>query len=188
MEQAEQVQKEASRLSREADNKKNSRRQIAQLGQREENLKKELAELQQGRADWRRPWTESVLNRYERLFKSKGENVVVGVQHGVCGRLPHEIARTNSRPLQAQKEIVACSNCGRILYYTRDMALAGRSDATRPIDSFAMRVQGRGSERFAISKVENIPAGHGTVKLWLFRPVTTFVSTNAPSTPEPGSS
>jgi predicted nucleic acid-binding Zn-ribbon protein len=26
---------------------------------------------------------------------------------------------------QAQKEIVACSNCGRILYYTRDMALAG---------------------------------------------------------------
>jgi predicted nucleic acid-binding Zn-ribbon protein len=26
---------------------------------------------------------------------------------------------------QAQKEIIACSNCGRILYYTHDMTLAG---------------------------------------------------------------
>jgi predicted nucleic acid-binding Zn-ribbon protein len=25
---------------------------------------------------------------------------------------------------QAEKELVACSNCGRILYYTRDMDLA----------------------------------------------------------------
>jgi predicted nucleic acid-binding Zn-ribbon protein len=25
---------------------------------------------------------------------------------------------------QAQKEIVTCTSCGRILYYTRDMALA----------------------------------------------------------------
>ena len=52
MEQAEQLQKEASRLSREADEiKKMAEGQIAQLGQREENLKKELAELQQGRAE-----------------------------------------------------------------------------------------------------------------------------------------
>ena len=26
---------------------------------------------------------------------------------------------------QAQQEIVSCTNCGRILYYTRDMVLAG---------------------------------------------------------------
>jgi predicted nucleic acid-binding Zn-ribbon protein len=26
---------------------------------------------------------------------------------------------------QAQKEIVTCSSCGRILYYTRDMELTG---------------------------------------------------------------
>ena len=126
MEQAEQVQKEASRLSREADEtKKTAEGQIAQLGQREENLKKELAELQQGRAELAAAVDESVLNRYERLFKSKGENVVVGVHHGVCGgchmKLPAQILVT----CQAQKEIVTCSNCGRILYYTRDMALAG---------------------------------------------------------------
>jgi hypothetical protein len=39
-----------------------------------------------------------VCNRYERLFKSKGENVVVGVHHGVCGgchmKLPAQILVT----------------------------------------------------------------------------------------------
>jgi hypothetical protein len=124
MEQAELVQKEAGGLSREADEiKKLAEGQIAQLNQREENLKKELAELQRGRAELATAVDQTVCQRYERLFKSKGENVVVGVQHGVCGgchmKLPAQILVT----CQGQKEIVACSNCGRILYYTRDMAL-----------------------------------------------------------------
>ena len=50
---------------------------------------------------------ETARNRYERLFKSKGDNVVVGVDHGVCGgchmKLPAQILVT----CQAQKEIVA---------------------------------------------------------------------------------
>jgi uncharacterized protein len=126
MEQAEAVQKEAGRLAREADEvKKLAEGQIAQLNQREENLKKELAGLQQGRAELGAAVEQAALNRYERLFRSKGDNVVVGVHHGVCGgchmKLPPQLLVT----CQGQKEIVACSNCGRILYYTRDMALAG---------------------------------------------------------------
>jgi predicted nucleic acid-binding Zn-ribbon protein len=67
---------------------------------------------------------EGARSRYERLVRSKGENVVVGVQHGVCGgchmKLPPQLLVT----CQAEKELVGCSNCGRILYYTRDMDLA----------------------------------------------------------------
>ena len=67
---------------------------------------------------------DSARARYERLVRSKGENVVVGVQHGVCGgchmRLPAQVLVT----CQAQLELVACTNCGRILYYTPDMDLA----------------------------------------------------------------
>ena len=126
MEQTEAAQKEAVRLLRETDEtKKLAEGQVAQLNQREENLKKELAELQRGRAELAAAVDQSVCQRYERLFKSKGENVVVGVHHGVCGgchmKLPAQILVT----CQGQKEIVACPNCGRILYYTRDMALAG---------------------------------------------------------------
>ena len=52
MEQAEAAQKEVVRLLRETDEaKKLADGQIAQLNQREENLKKELAELQRGRAE-----------------------------------------------------------------------------------------------------------------------------------------
>ena len=125
MEQAEQVQKEFSRISREADEtKKSVEGQVAQLNQREENLKKELAELQQGRAELAAAVEETARARYERLIKSKGENVIVGVHHGVCGgchmKLPAQILVT----CQGHKELVSCINCGRILYYTRDMALA----------------------------------------------------------------
>jgi predicted nucleic acid-binding Zn-ribbon protein len=61
--------------------------------------------------------------RYERLLKNKGDNVIVGINHGVCGgchmKLPPQILVS----CRGQKEIVACSNCGRILYYSRDMEL-----------------------------------------------------------------
>jgi predicted nucleic acid-binding Zn-ribbon protein len=125
MEQAELAQKEAGRLSREADEiKKLAESQIAQLGQREENLKKELAELQRGRAELAAAVDESVCQRYERLFKSKGENVVVGVHHGVCGGCHMKLPAQILVMCQAHQELVSCTNCGRILYYTRDMALA----------------------------------------------------------------
>jgi hypothetical protein len=87
-------------------------------------LKKELAELQHGREELAASVEEAARARYERLFKSKGDNVVVGVHNGVCGgchmKLPAQVLVT----CRAQQEIVGCINCGRILYYTRDMALA----------------------------------------------------------------
>ncbi len=126
MEQGEAAQKEVARATLEAgETKKLAENQVAQLDQREDNLKKELAELQSGRAELAAGVEEVARARYERLLKSKGDNVVVGVQHGVCGgchmRLPPQVLVT----CQGQREIVACINCGRILYYTRDMALAG---------------------------------------------------------------
>lgn len=66
---------------------------------------------------------ETARTRYERLLKSKGDNVVVGINHGVCGgchmKLPAQILVS----CKSQKETVGCINCGRILYYTRDMEL-----------------------------------------------------------------
>lgn len=125
MEQAEAAQKEVVRATTDANEaKKLVEDQVGQLNQREENLKKELAELQAGRAELASAVDEAGRARYERLLKSKGDNVVVGVDHGACGgchmKLPAQILVS----CQAQKELVACINCGRILYYTRDMELA----------------------------------------------------------------
>jgi uncharacterized protein len=124
MEQAEAAQKEVARAtSAAAAAKKLVEDQIGQLNTREENLKKELAELTDNRAQLAEAVDDSARNRYERLLKSKGENAVVGVEHSACGgchmKLPAQVV-THCR---AQLEIVTCPNCGRILYFTRDMIL-----------------------------------------------------------------
>jgi predicted nucleic acid-binding Zn-ribbon protein len=125
MEQAEAAQKEIARATQAVnDARKLLDDQVAQLDAREQNLEKELAELEANREALASAVDESVRGRYERLVRSKGENVVVGVQHGVCGgchmKLPPQLLVT----CQGKKELVSCSNCGRILYYTRDMDLA----------------------------------------------------------------
>jgi hypothetical protein len=125
MEQTEAAQKQVVHATLEANEaKKLADGQIADLGQREENFKKELAELQQGRTELAAAVDETARNRYERLLKSKGDNVVVGVQHGVCGGCHMKLQAQLIVSCQAQAEIVTCSSCGRILYYTRDMELA----------------------------------------------------------------
>jgi uncharacterized protein len=126
MEQAETAQKEVVRATLEANaTNKLAEEQVAQLDRREENLKKELAGLEQGRADLAAAVDESTRSRYERLLKSKGENVIVGVPHGVCGGCHMKLPAQTLVDCKSQREIVTCINCGRILYYTRDMALAG---------------------------------------------------------------
>lgn len=125
MEKAEAAQKEVLRAMADASEaKKQVESQVAQLNERETNLKKELAEFQSGRTELAAAVDEVARTRYERLLKSKGDNIIVGINHGVCGgchmKLPPQILVS----CRGQREIVACSNCGRILYYTRDMELA----------------------------------------------------------------
>jgi predicted nucleic acid-binding Zn-ribbon protein len=125
MEQTERVQKEvagATQVLNEA--KKLGDSQITQLGQREQSLKKELADLEANREELAAAVEETVRARYERLVKNRGDTVIVGVQHGVCGgchmKLPAQILVS----CRAAQELITCNNCGRILYYTRDMDLA----------------------------------------------------------------
>jgi predicted nucleic acid-binding Zn-ribbon protein len=125
MEQGEAAQKEVVRTTQAANEaRKLAEDQVAQLGVREENLKKELAEAETNREELAAAVDNSARARYERLVKNKGENVVVGVQHGVCGGCHMKLPPQLLVSCQAQQELVTCSNCGRILYYTRDMDLA----------------------------------------------------------------
>ena len=124
METAEAVQKEIARATQAAAAaRKLVDEQVGQIDAREANLAKELAQLQSDREQLAAAVDEPARQRYDRLVRTKGENVVVGVQRGVCGgchmRLPPQLLVL----CQANKELVACSNCGRILYYTSDMDL-----------------------------------------------------------------
>lgn len=125
MEQAEATQNELSsasqgghELNREIEN------QVAHLAARQENLAKQLTELESNREQLAAVIEERALSRYERLLEHKGENVVVGIDHGVCGGCHMRLSRQIVVSCQAEQDTVNCPNCGRILYYTREMDLA----------------------------------------------------------------
>ena len=125
MEQADAIAKEVSAATKSAaEAKKDVDAESAELAKREENFKAKLAELQVNRAELAAAVEEGALARYERLLKSKGENVIVGIQHSSCGgchmRLPTQVMIA----CQSQSELNACPHCGRIIYFTRDMELA----------------------------------------------------------------
>lgn len=125
MEQGEAGQKEVARsMHHAAEVKKLVDDQLAQLDTREAALKKELNELEVNREELAAAAGDPARGRYERLVRSKGENVIVGVQHGVCGGCHMRVPPQLLVFCQAQQELVTCSNCGRILYYTPDMDLA----------------------------------------------------------------
>lgn len=125
MEKEEQAKKEtAAAKAAEAEAKKFTDSRLRDLDARAANLEKELATLASDREELASAVEESLRNRYERLIKSKGTNVVVGVQHGVCGGCHMQLSRQILVSCRAEQEITTCDNCGRILYYTHDMDLA----------------------------------------------------------------
>ena len=108
--------------SREAqETRKQVDAKLADLAQREAALKQELATLEAGRAALAEAADEAPRARYERLLKSKGNSVIVGIDHGVCGGCHMTLQRQVVVTCQADQEVVACPNCGRILYFTPDM-------------------------------------------------------------------
>lgn len=122
MEQTEAAQKQVKAAQAAADAaRREMESQVGELNDRENTLKKELAEVEALRHSAAEAVEDTALKRYRRLFGSKGGHVVVGIQHGVCGgchmRLPTQVIVQ----VRGDQELVTCPNCARILFYTRDM-------------------------------------------------------------------
>jgi predicted nucleic acid-binding Zn-ribbon protein len=124
MEQAETVAKEVAKANQLAKELKAAAdTQIAELDKIEAELKQRIADLQAERASLCATVDEEALNRYERLLKTKGNKVVVGIDHGVCGGCHMKFSKQTVLSCRAGDEIVTCPNCGRILYYSPEMSL-----------------------------------------------------------------
>jgi len=91
-------------------------RQTGDLESKSKTLQLRLEELTKERAEIAGKIDEDLLGRFERLFKSKGDAVVVALEHEVCTGCHMKVTTQTAHRAKAGKEIVSCENCGRILY------------------------------------------------------------------------
>jgi uncharacterized protein len=125
MEQAELTQAELAKVTQlSAENKRVADARLSDLAAREANLQQDLAGLEADREALAAAVDEGARHRYERLFRQKGQNVVVGIEHGVCGGCHMQLSRQIVVDCRAEQDLVSCPNCGRLLYYTPDMDVA----------------------------------------------------------------
>ena len=91
-------------------------RQMGDLETKSNTLQSRLEELAKQRAELSGKIDEDLLGRFERLFKSKGDAVVVPLEHDVCTGCHMKVTTQTTHQVRAGKEIVSCENCGRILF------------------------------------------------------------------------
>lgn len=118
MEQAENIGREIQRA--ESDFKVEQtqlQQQLVALKQKGELLTKTLEETKVARQKAGAAVTDQeLLERYERIFQSKGGSAVVPIEHEVCMGCHMKNTTANVHRAKLAREIVYCEHCGRMLY------------------------------------------------------------------------
>ncbi len=118
MEQADKLKVEIAEADRVAAGARDSvARQMADLEAKTKALESRLQELTAERAEIAGGVEEDLLDRFTRLFKSKGDAAVVGLVHEVCTGCHMKITTQTAHKVRSGREIVSCEQCGRILYW-----------------------------------------------------------------------
>ena len=117
MEQGDKLKIEVTAGEKKAGATKDSiTRQMNDLGEKSKTLETRLQELSKERKELAEKMEEDLLNRFERLFVSKGDSAVVAVERGVCTGCHMKLTTATVKAAEAGKEIVSCEQCGRILF------------------------------------------------------------------------
>lgn len=91
-------------------------RQLKDLDEKAKTLAAHLEEFKKERGSLADSIDEDLLDRFDRLFASKGDAAVVALEHDVCTGCHMRVTADTSMRVKAGKEIVSCEQCGRILY------------------------------------------------------------------------
>jgi uncharacterized protein len=91
-------------------------RQLVDLDEKSKTLEARLQELTKERAELAAKIDEDLLDRFDRLFESKGDAAIVALEHNVCTGCHMKVTTATVMHAKAGKEIVSCEQCGRILY------------------------------------------------------------------------
>ena len=91
-------------------------RQMADLETKGKTLDQRLKELAAERDQLASQIDEDLLDRFQRLFVSKGDAAVVALAHDVCTGCHMKVTTATAVHVKTGKEIVSCEQCGRLLY------------------------------------------------------------------------
>ena len=91
-------------------------RQMKDMEAKEQALDARLQELSRERDELAAKVDEDLLDRFHRLFASKGDAAVVALEHDVCTGCHMKVTTATAMHVKNSREIVSCEQCGRILY------------------------------------------------------------------------
>ncbi len=118
MEQADVLKAQIAAEERQTAAAKDSiAKQIANLEAKQATLTDRLEELKREKEELAARVDEDLLDRFNRLFASKGDAAVVALEHDVCTGCHMKITTQTAVRVKGGKEIVSCEQCGRILYF-----------------------------------------------------------------------
>lgn len=121
MEQAEEQRKAfESAKAQLAENEQSVAEEIEDLGSLAKKLEADFAAEEVVRADLASSVDEDLLYTYDRLFKAKAGQAVVGLIDEVCNGCHTRVTKSTIVDVKAAKKIATCENCGRILYWWTD--------------------------------------------------------------------
>ena len=118
MEQADQLKAQiAAEEKQTAAAKQSIVKQAVNLEAKQATLEGRLEELKKEREELAAKVDEDLLDRFNRLFTSKGDAAVVALEHDVCTGCHMKVTTATVVRVKGGKEIVSCEQCGRILYF-----------------------------------------------------------------------
>ncbi|MGB8342046.1 MAG: C4-type zinc ribbon domain-containing protein [Chthoniobacterales bacterium] len=117
MEQADQLKVQiAAEEKQTAAAKEAIAKQTVNLEAKQATLEGRLEELKKEREELAANVDEDLLDRFNRLFTSKGDAAAVALEHDVCTGCHMKVTTATVVRVKGGKEIVSCEQCGRILY------------------------------------------------------------------------
>jgi uncharacterized protein len=91
---------------------------LANLDAKTAAIHEQLKQIEEDRAKLAAGVEEDLLDTYDHLFASKGDNAVVALEHEVCMGCHMKLTTQTAVRVKGKREVVHCEQCGRILYWS----------------------------------------------------------------------
>ena len=92
--------------------------QLANLDAKTIAIQDQLKQIEADRNALASSVDEDLLDTYNHLFTSKGDNAVVALEHEVCMGCHMKLTTQTAVRVKGRREVVHCEQCGRILYFS----------------------------------------------------------------------